>query len=168
MSFRIRMGVPEMAAYGTDFSARKRPGRRHNDEEKFFKKLVKAPGFLVQNPRHPGLASHEIDDLTRPQGIKVFQSYPEDNSPAVVDVAFCQLVPWPFDPNRQSTLKRTFRRVSFAGARLLANQWVRGSPPILPRFHAPAVAADSERRWRTGLYLDQPEEWDDPSRFFRG
>jgi hypothetical protein len=27
--------------------------------------------------------------------------------------------------------------------------------------------AKSEKRWLTGLYLEQPEEWDDPYRFFR-
>ena len=29
------------------------------------------------------------------------------------------------------------------------------------------AAAPPEQRWRVGLYLDQPEEWDDPYRFFR-
>jgi len=25
----------------------------------------------------------------------------------------------------------------------------------------------AEKRWLDGLYLDEPEEWDDPYRFFR-
>ncbi len=29
------------------------------------------------------------------------------------------------------------------------------------------VLPPSEGRWTKGLYLDQPEEWDDPYRFFR-
>jgi hypothetical protein len=82
VAFRIRMGVPEMAAYWGDLSARKLQGTLARDEEKFFKKLVKALGFLDQNPRHPGLASHEIDDLTRKYGIKIFQSNLENNTPA--------------------------------------------------------------------------------------
>lgn len=82
MTFRIRMGVPEMEVWWSDLSARKVQGRLDKDEEKFFKKLVKALGFLGQNPRHPGLASHEIDDLTRKHGIKIFQSYLENNTPA--------------------------------------------------------------------------------------
>ena len=41
------------------------------------------------------------------------------------------------------------------------------STPILARFHNPVEAAKSERRWLEGLYLDVPEEWDDPYRFFR-
>ena len=83
------------------------------------------------------------------------------------NVVFCQLVPWQFDMNKQSNLKRTFRRASFAVARLLANHGVHGSAPILERFHTPVGTATSEPRWLTGLYLDQPEEWDDPYRFFR-
>ena len=82
MAFRIRMGVPEMAAYWNDLATRKLAGKLDKDEEKFFKKLFKALGFLGQNPRHPGLASHEIDDLTRKHGIKIFQSYLENNVPA--------------------------------------------------------------------------------------
>ncbi|MGA2222072.1 MAG: hypothetical protein ABSH21_09920 [Verrucomicrobiia bacterium] len=82
MAFRIRMGVPEMEAYWTDLSARNLQGRLSKHEEKFFKKLVKVLGFLGQNPRHPGLASHEIDDLTRKHGIKIFQSYLENKTPA--------------------------------------------------------------------------------------
>jgi hypothetical protein len=82
-------------------------------------------------------------------------------------VAFCQILPWNFDPARQSNLKRTFRRVSFAVSRLLANQGVESHSPVLERFRVPLAAAQPEQRWRHGLYLDQPEEWDDPYRFFR-
>ena len=82
MAFRIRMGVPEMEAFWDHLSARKLQGQLGKDEERFFKKLVKALGFLSQNPRHPGLASHEIDDLTRKHGFKIFQSYLENRTPA--------------------------------------------------------------------------------------
>jgi hypothetical protein len=82
MPFRIRMGVPEMAALWNDLSTRKLRGGLTGAEERFFNKLVKALGFLSQNPRHPGLASHEIDELTRHHGIKIFQSYLENKTPA--------------------------------------------------------------------------------------
>ena len=82
MAFRIRMGVPEMEAFWTDLSSRELQGKLDKDETKLFKKLVKALGFLAQNPRHPGLASHEIDNLTRKHGLKIFQSYLENNTPA--------------------------------------------------------------------------------------
>jgi hypothetical protein len=80
---------------------------------------------------------------------------------------FCQLVPWQFDPTKQSNLKRTFRRASFALARVLGNMGIAGSSPILARFNTPVSATRSDQRWLDGLYLNQPEEWDDPYRFFR-
>jgi hypothetical protein len=82
MAFTIRMGLPEMQAVWTDLSARKQQGKLGKEEEKFFKKLVKALGYLSANPRHNSLASHEIDDLTRKYGIKIFQSYLENNTPS--------------------------------------------------------------------------------------
>ncbi len=84
-----------------------------------------------------------------------------------VNIVFCQLIPWQFDPVRQSNLKRTFRRTSFTATRLLSNLGVPSESPLLARFHTPVDTARSEKRWLNGYYLDQPEEWDDPYRFFR-
>ena len=83
------------------------------------------------------------------------------------NIVFCQLIPWQFDPGKQSNLKRTYRRASFVTTRLLANLGVASTLPILARFNAPVNADKFEKRWLDGLYLDQPEEWDDPFRFFR-
>ena len=80
---------------------------------------------------------------------------------------FCQLIPWEYDPVKQPNLKKTFRRVSFVLTRLLANSGVPTSSPVLARFSAPVDSAKPEKRWLEGFYLDQPEEWDDPYRFFR-
>lgn len=82
MAFKIRLGLPEMEALWKDLSTRKLQGALDKDEERFFKKLIKALGYLEQNPRHNSLASHEIDDLTRKYGFKVFQSYLENATPA--------------------------------------------------------------------------------------
>ncbi len=82
------------------------------------------------------------------------------------DVVFCQLTPWQFE-GTQSHLRRTHRHVSFLVSRLLANLGVAGSTPLLDRFRQPVDATKAEKRWSSGLYLDQPEEWDDPYRFFR-
>ncbi len=84
-----------------------------------------------------------------------------------LNVVFCQLVPWQFDHGGKPNIKRTYRRASFLVSRLLANMGVEGATPILHRFSTPVAAAHPERRWALGLYLDQPEEWDDPYRFFR-
>lgn len=86
-------------------------GKLDKAEEKFFKKLVKALGFLSQNPRHPGLASREIDDLTRKHRIKIFQSYLENNTPAAErlfwaygpaqgDITILAIEPYPEDQKR--------------------------------------------------------------------
>ena len=83
------------------------------------------------------------------------------------NAVFCQLAPWQFDPAKQPNLKRTYRRVSFAVSRLLGNLGVASASPIVERFKTPVDSAKSEQRWLAGLYLDQPEEWDDPYRFFR-
>jgi hypothetical protein len=82
MPFKIRMGVPEMEAFWNDLSKRKQAGKLGRDEAKFFKKWVKALGYLSQNPRHNSLGSHEIDDLTRKYEVKIFQSYLESETPA--------------------------------------------------------------------------------------
>ena len=83
------------------------------------------------------------------------------------NVVFCQLAPWQFDGSRQPNLKKTFRRSSFLVMRLLANMGVAGLTPVISRFRTPVNATEPESRWHEGLYLDQPEEWDDPYRFFR-
>jgi hypothetical protein len=83
------------------------------------------------------------------------------------NVIFCQLAAWQFDYAKQYDVKRTYRRASFVLARLLAGMGVAGSTPILERFETPVTATKPEKRWLDGLYLDQPEELDDPYRFFR-
>ena len=69
----------------------------------------------------------------------------------------------------QHNLKQTYRRASFVLTRLLANMGVRGETPLLSRFSTRVRVTPSsiDGRGLQGLYLDQPEEWDDPYRFFR-
>jgi hypothetical protein len=83
------------------------------------------------------------------------------------NVVFCPLVPWQFDPKKSMNLKRTFRRVSCLVARLAANMGVAGTTPLLARFRSPVEPSKDEKRWLDGFYLDEPEEWDDPYRYFR-
>jgi beta-galactosidase len=73
---------------------------------------------------------------------------------------------WVRDGLEQCSLKRTFRRTAFTLTRLLANMGVTGATPTVARFTTPVTDSASEKRWLEGLYLDQPEEWDDPYRFF--
>jgi hypothetical protein len=88
------------------------------------------------------------------------------------NVVFCQLAPWQLDySGGKMNVKRTFRKVSFATTRLLANMGAAGRTPLLERFarpvRVPAEGRAGEKRWLDGFYLDTPEEWDDPYRFFR-
>ena len=83
------------------------------------------------------------------------------------NIVFCQLAPWQFDSKTPQNIKRTFRRTSYLLARLLANMGAAGSTPVPERFGRPVDTAKDEKRWLEGLYLDVPEEWDDPYRFFR-
>ncbi|HEY3757616.1 MAG TPA: glycoside hydrolase family 2 TIM barrel-domain containing protein [Opitutaceae bacterium] len=88
-------------------------------------------------------------------------------------IIFCQLTPTgvlrdpgSFDGELPDDVRKTYRRAGFLVSRLLANLGAQASSPLLERFHRPATLPQAEARWNDGLYLDQPEEWDDPYRFF--
>ena len=82
MQFEIRLGVPEMLAFWNDLSSKVDKGLANKKEVLLHSKLVKAFKFLQANPRHPSLDSHEISQLTSRYGIKVFESYLENHTPA--------------------------------------------------------------------------------------
>jgi hypothetical protein len=68
------------------------------------------------------------------------------------NTVYCQLAPWQFDSSgAKMNQKRTFRNFARMTARLLGN----------------LGAETSTRLGRDRLYMDTPEEWDDPYRFFR-
>ncbi len=76
------MGIPEMESFWNNLKQKADTKTLGKNEKKFFKKLVKTLSFLSQNPRHPGLSSHEIKKLTKHYGIKVWESYLENNVPS--------------------------------------------------------------------------------------
>ena len=80
------------------------------------------------------------------------------------NIVFSQLVPWRFSSKSPMNQKRTFRHVAFLTSRLAANLGAASSTKLLNHISAPAAVDD--KRWLDGLYLDIPEEWDDPYRFF--
>ena len=84
-----------------------------------------------------------------------------------LNVVFCQFAPGQFDYKKLYNLKRTFRRTSYLLTRLLANMAASGSTPLLERFGSPVDVSKAEKRCLEGLYMDVPQEWDDPYRFFR-
>jgi len=78
--FAIRLGVPEMETLWTNLSAKATKGTLGKDEEKLYKKMGKAMAFLANDPKHPGLHSHEIVPLSKRYGMKVWQSYLENKT----------------------------------------------------------------------------------------
>jgi hypothetical protein len=82
MSFSIEWGVPEMWALRRDLQTKFDANTIGGDERLLFRKLQKCVLHLAENPKHPGLASHEIDDLSARFGQKVWQSYLENRKPA--------------------------------------------------------------------------------------
>jgi hypothetical protein len=80
------------------------------------------------------------------------------------DIVFSQLAPWHFSSKSPMNQKRTFRHVAFLTTRLAANMEAACSTKLLSHISKPA--APDDKRWLDGLYLDIPEEWDDPYRFF--
>jgi hypothetical protein len=82
MPFNIRMGVPGMEAKWNDLVDRARRDQLDKTEQTLYRKVIKALGYLRENPRHNSLASHEIDVLSRKCGFRVFQSYLENKTPA--------------------------------------------------------------------------------------
>jgi hypothetical protein len=82
------------------------------------------------------------------------------------NVVFCQLPPWEFDYQKFYNLKRTFRRLSCLVTRVLGNMGATEPTPLIERFSSPFQAGAGEGRWTEGFYLDQPQEFDDPYRYF--
>lgn len=82
MPFDIRMGLPEMDALWRDLDQRASSANLKGSDKTLYKKLCKTIRLLANNPRHPGLCSHEIAPLSKRYGIKVFESYLENNTPA--------------------------------------------------------------------------------------
>lgn len=52
------------------------------DEVLLYQKLGKAMRLLSENPRHTGLHTHDIEALSKRYGMKVWESYLENNKPA--------------------------------------------------------------------------------------
>ena len=93
--FTIRMGIPEMEDLWNDLTAKADNKTLKGDDKKLFKKLTKTLGHLQSNPRHPGLETHDIADLSKRYGVKVWQSYLENRKPAAGRLF------WVYGPDRK-------------------------------------------------------------------
>ena len=80
--FTIRMGIPEMEAFWTNLESKVEAQTASGDEVRPYRKIGKALLLLANDPRHPGLNTHEISSLTARYGCKVWESYLENKAPA--------------------------------------------------------------------------------------
>jgi len=63
--------------------------------EKRLKAVNKALGHLETNPRYPGLNTHEFTSLTKQYGIKIYEAYAENNTPAAYRIF------WHYGPSKK-------------------------------------------------------------------
>ena len=71
------MGVPEMEDLWNRLVTGQSDGALSKEDEALYQKWGKALALLSSNPLHPSLNSHEIDELSRRYGRRVWQSYLE-------------------------------------------------------------------------------------------
>ena len=95
MSFAIRMGIPEMLALWTDLSQKNTAGTISKKELALYNKWGKAMRLLSQDPSYPSLHTHDIEPLTKRYGVKVWQSYLENNTSRAMRMY------WVYGPDRQ-------------------------------------------------------------------
>ena len=92
--FNIHMGVPEMEVLWNDLVKKNREQIASKNEQKLYKKLGKALVLLSNDPRHPGLETHDIEALTNRYGMKVWQSYLDNKKPGAGRIF------WVYGPDR--------------------------------------------------------------------
>lgn len=71
---------------------RKESGRRKSSkQEGVFKQVKKCIDLLLENPRHPGLKTHEFKSQSNPysRDEKIFEAYAQQNTPAAYRVFWC-------------------------------------------------------------------------------
>lgn len=64
-------------------------------DQKRAKRVKRALAFLEANPRHPSLQTHEYDSFSQLLGVKVFEAYAEQNTPAAYRVF------WYYGPTKE-------------------------------------------------------------------
>ncbi len=81
MQYEIHLGLPEMDDLWQQLNQKHSDGTATKKEEKLRKQMGKTMSLLSRDPRHPGLRSHEIPPLSAHYGMKVWESYLENDTP---------------------------------------------------------------------------------------
>lgn len=78
----------------TEAAAARRPTKgplKSTRAEGLFKQVHKCASLLAENPRHPGLHTHEFRSLLHPffSGEKVFDAYAQNRTPGAYRIFWC-------------------------------------------------------------------------------
>lgn len=122
MRFSIRMGIPEMLALWERLAQESRAGSISKTDANLYKKWGQALKHLAADPFYPGLHTHEIPDLTKRYGRKVWQSYLENRTsramrmywvygPGQKDLTIIGLEPHPEDKKNRAYDKVTLSEI---------------------------------------------------------
>ncbi|MBR5340632.1 MAG: hypothetical protein IK151_01755 [Erysipelotrichaceae bacterium] len=93
--FNIKLGIPEMEELWSSLTKKVKNGSAKKNEVKLYKQMGKTMKLLSNNPKYPGLNSHDIEQLSARYGQKVFESYLENNTPGAGRIF------WIYGPNKK-------------------------------------------------------------------
>ena len=94
MSFKIKMGIPEVLNYWNTLQNQYKNGTISKKDEIVYKKWGNALKKLSENPNYPSLNTHEITQLSKRYKLKVWQSYLENNTSKAMRMY------WVYGPNK--------------------------------------------------------------------
>lgn len=95
-NFHIFLGIPEMEDYYNNLILECKKSNPNKNKIKELKKFEKVVKLISLDPKYPSLNTHEIDELAKRYGIKVFESYLENKTPAAGRIF------WVYGPKKQS------------------------------------------------------------------
>ena len=81
----------EDAALAARANRQARKQAKSSKQEGLFKQVRDAVTKLMQNPRHPGLNTHEYDGIPNPydKNAKVFEAYAQNKTPGAYRIFWC-------------------------------------------------------------------------------
>lgn len=120
--YAIHLGIPEMKEFWESLRTKVKDGEATKVEQSLYQKFGKTMKLLSINHRHTGLHTHDIESLTKRYGMKVWESYLENNKPAVGrvfwvytpkqnDITIIGLEPHP------NTKKDSYKRITLSAVR---------------------------------------------------
>ncbi len=72
-------------------ASKKKKIKKSSQDERLFKQVAKTVSLLGQNPRRPGLNTHEYESIENPydKQKKVFEAYVQNRTPGAYRVFWC-------------------------------------------------------------------------------